>query len=54
MGLFGYIKSWLTMPLTPNADTLNLTIYVGILFCIAWLWASVIGGISRIEGEVIE
>jgi len=54
MGIFQHIKNWVSMPLTPNASLFNLVIYVGLVFIIAWLWASVIGGIVRLEGDVIE
>lgn len=49
MGLIGRIKNWFTMPLTPNADIVNLTLYVGLLFILVWLWGSVIGTIRRME-----
>jgi hypothetical protein len=54
VGLFAHIKNWLSKPLTPNADMLSLVLYVGIVFAAAWLWASVIGGITRIEGDLVE
>jgi hypothetical protein len=53
MGLIPAIKKWLSMPLEPNSSVFNLTIYIGILFVIAWLWSSVIGGIQR-GMEIIE
>lgn len=54
MGLFPAIKAWFNKPLTPNASAFNLTIYVGILFILAWLWASVIGGIVRIGKDAVQ
>lgn len=51
--MFSFIKKWASMPLTPNADLFSLTIYVGLLFILAWLWASVIGGtLVRIGKEL--
>lgn len=47
MGLFPAIKEWFSKPLTPNVSIFNLTIYVGLIFVIAWLWSSVILGLKR-------
>lgn len=41
------------MPLTPNASLFALTIYVGLLFVLAFLWSTVIAGIARIGKDVI-
>lgn len=49
MGLFGYIKRWLSLPLTPNADIVSLTIYVGLIFILAWMWSTVI----RVFGQEV-
>lgn len=46
------IKAWFSAPLTPNADPVSLTLYVGVILIVAWLWASVIGGIVRIGKDI--
>jgi hypothetical protein len=52
-GLFPSVRKWLNMPLHPNNDLFSLTIYVGLIFVLAWLWSSVIQGIGRIGREVL-
>jgi hypothetical protein len=52
-GLFPSIRAWFHRPLSPNADLFNLTLYVGLIFVLAWLWSTVIAGIGRIGREVL-
>jgi hypothetical protein len=47
MGLIPAIREWFRKPLTPNVSITNLTIYVGLIMLLAWLWSSVILGLKR-------